>query len=145
MKDGLYANQVCSECGVCGEGSDDGKGSDDGTMPTTDVEPTGFPTEPPTGGGGECLGDSATYDAGYGPCPTYAPGAYNNYWCPYDKTADGLYAEQVCSECGKCGSPELIARSIPKRRPRLNISQIQKKSASASGAPCQADSATWDA
>jgi hypothetical protein len=53
-----------------------------------------------------CQGDSNTFNAGWGKCPTYAkgyqgPGYKNHYWCPHDKSG-GLSAQQVCPECGQC-------------------------------------------
>lgn len=52
----------------------------------------------------ECVGDRATYDAGYGSCSSYALGAANHGWCNQDVDADGNVAEGVCSECGVCGT-----------------------------------------
>lgn len=52
-----------------------------------------------------CQGDRLTFDIGYGDCSTYAPGEYNEYYCGFDLDQDsGLYAEQVCSECGECSN-----------------------------------------
>jgi len=48
---------------------------------------------------GACQGDSSIWNAGYGNCQTYA--GYNRNWCSYDYSG-GLYAHQVCSECGSC-------------------------------------------
>merc|ERR1712050_113207 len=60
----------------------------------------GCPDSPSKGG---CKGDRNTWDAGYGKCHTYAK--HNNYWCDKDKDRKHrLFAEEVCSECGKCGA-----------------------------------------
>merc|ERR1719428_1138568 len=99
MKDGLFAQQVCSECGKCSLESLVAR-PHPRQRPRANISQ--IQKKSSSASGAPCQADSTTWDAGYGPCPTYAPGAYNNYWCPYDMK-DGLFAEQVCSECGKCG------------------------------------------
>merc|ERR1719168_208390 len=52
-----------------------------------------------------CVGNSTTFDAGWGKCHTYAPSignfSSNFHYC--DQDYDGTYfARQVCQECGKC-------------------------------------------
>jgi hypothetical protein len=63
--------------------------------PTTTTQATTTTTQ------GICLGDPTTWNAGYGNCTTYVPGLVNHYRCNND-TYSGLYAEQVCQECGQC-------------------------------------------
>jgi len=48
-----------------------------------------------------CVGNRATFDAAWGDCSTYVPGKKNHDYCGKDEM-DGLLAEQVCHECGKC-------------------------------------------
>merc|ERR1719357_1067772 len=48
-----------------------------------------------------CVGNRATFDAAWGDCSTYVPGKENHDYCGKDEM-DGLLAEQVCHECGKC-------------------------------------------
>jgi len=48
-----------------------------------------------------CQGDSSTWNAGYGSCSTYGPGAGNEAWCDSDSSGD-LFAQDVCEECGQC-------------------------------------------
>jgi hypothetical protein len=96
---GLYAQDVCSECGAC-----------------TDSDVTTAPPVP-TNDGNQCVGDDATWDAGWGGCSTYAEGETNHWWCDKDEK-DGFLAEQVCSECGKCASSS-AASEIDRRRPVL--------------------------
>jgi hypothetical protein len=96
---GLYAQDVCSECGVCTD------------SPVTTAAPV------PTNDGGlpDCQGDDATWDAGWGNCPTYAEGESNHSWCDKDEK-DGFLAEQVCSECGKCADSSAASKDT-RRRP----------------------------
>lgn len=59
-----------------------------------------------------CKLSKAGWDAGYGNCATYREGAppadvqeqsrYNHDWCSKDTDGEGVYADQVCEECGKC-------------------------------------------
>jgi len=60
---------------------------------------TATPTTGPTGD--TCPGGD-TFDAGYGECDTYSPGMSNNDFCESDIDSNGIAAEDVCSECGKC-------------------------------------------
>jgi len=48
-----------------------------------------------------CNLDSASWDAGYGSCSTYAAGKKNRNYCNGDYK-NGYYAHQVCPQCGNC-------------------------------------------
>lgn len=68
------------------------------------------------------------WDAGWGPCSTYAPGGYNRWWCPYDfDFCHGTYANQGCAECSYRRDLEGIeannvtAMSEMMSRPRVRV------------------------
>merc|ERR1719158_328787 len=48
-----------------------------------------------------CQANDETWNAGWGLCPTYAEGQTNHYYCGLDQK-DGLFAKDVCQECGEC-------------------------------------------
>jgi hypothetical protein len=79
FSDGSYAKEVCPECGLC-------KG-----VPVPEHE-----KKPPP-----ACSYFPDWDAGYGPCSTYAPKGMNHYYCSMDYW-EGEYAEDVCKECGHC-------------------------------------------
>jgi len=61
--------------------------------------PSGGPSALPT-----CSGDENSWNAGYGPCTSYA--GMNHGYCSMDMS-EGLYARDVCPQCGQCSSPVL--------------------------------------
>jgi hypothetical protein len=83
--------------------------------PTAPAAPTATPTPPPSGLP-PCQGDAATWDAGYGLCPTYAEGQGNNNWCGSDSHLD-LLANQVCSSCGACEDQAAVPTPTPTGAP----------------------------
>jgi outer membrane biosynthesis protein TonB len=95
-------------------------GSSPGPSPTTPgpspTTPSPEPTPPPMP---TCQGDSATWDAGWGLCATYAEGESNHSWCTGD-CVDGLCAIEVCEECGQCSNnptPEPTPEPTPAPTP----------------------------
>lgn len=95
----LYASDVCPGCNQC-----DGTGPE-AAAPMEDSWGTAWTTPPPPEFSGPCTDGSPAWDAGYGPCSTYAPTGMNHAWCNYDW--DGTnYAYQACSQCGLCGGGE---------------------------------------
>lgn len=87
---GLFASECCSECNQClPEGSDG-------------IDPDLTPIQPGDAIGSACAGSVSDWDVGYGGCETYAPGMDNAEFCLADMGENGLYAHQVCSECGDC-------------------------------------------
>jgi len=83
-------------------------------MNQTGGQPSGGPSALPT-----CSGDANSWNAGYGPCTSYAASAnYNHNFCPYDYCMPGtpcemLYAHDVCPQCGQCSSPVLAPAPAP--------------------------------
>jgi subtilisin family serine protease len=109
-KDGFLAEQVCPQCGKCTVGNNPEPTTPKPTTPepTTPTPTTPKPTttQPPVtteNGLPGCQGDSSSWNAGWGLCPTYAEGQSNHNWCDQD-SKNGFLAEQVCSECGKCAA-----------------------------------------
>jgi len=51
----------------------------------------------------DCQGDSGTWDAGWGPCSTYAEGQANHDYCTMD-AVNRLFAIDVCPQCGGCST-----------------------------------------
>ena len=126
---GLVAEDACSECGKClgltTEATGTCTGGDNynagyGTCDTysqgainhgwcsIDTDSSGLVAEDACSECGKCLdlptctgGDN--YNAGYGTCDTYSPGAINYDWCSLDVNTFGIVAEDACPECGKCG------------------------------------------
>jgi len=68
-------------------------------MNQTGGQPSGGPSALPT-----CSGDANSWNAGYGPCTSYA--GMNHGYCSMDMS-EGLYARDVCPQCGQCSSPVL--------------------------------------
>jgi hypothetical protein len=60
-----------------------------------------------------CVGDSSSWDAGYGGCDTYGPGGNNNAYCASD-SLDGIFAKDVCYQCGSCA---LVSTPAPTPTP----------------------------
>jgi hypothetical protein len=54
----------------------------------------------------DCVGDSSSWDSGFGGCDTYAPGMANDGYCTSDASPDGVLAIYACSECGSCSAVE---------------------------------------
>jgi hypothetical protein len=58
----------------------------------------------------KCSGDRRSWNAGYGGCTTYEAGRVNHLFCAKD-VANGLYADEVCQECGACDSADSLEES----------------------------------
>jgi hypothetical protein len=70
--------------------------------PTTTTTPdTTIASGVATMQGTSCVGDSTSWDAGYGVCDTYGSGETNHAYCAAD-VDDGIVAEDVCFQCGSC-------------------------------------------
>merc|ERR1719221_2581580 len=83
------------------------------------LAPTAMPTTAPTKA--TCLGNSITFGAGFGGCASYDPhrGTWSNYkYCASDQEhATGLYAYEVCPECGFCENATAAPTASPTTAP----------------------------
>lgn len=66
--------------------------------------------------GAACKNNHLTWKTSWGKCPTYAKGKMNYNWCKWDK-ANGLYAKEVCPQCGVCSAKKAKKTSFPTRFP----------------------------
>lgn len=66
--------------------------------------------------GAACKNNHLMWKTSWGGCPTYAKGKMNYNWCKWDK-AGGLYAKEVCPQCGKCKAKKMKKTSFPTRFP----------------------------
>ena len=109
--DGLKAVSVCSECGICGGEPNEG----------TDIMRM-------------CQGSSATWNAGWGLCPSYESPGVNHAYCHLDSKF-GLLAKQVCSECNTCESV-LLAKAYVAPAPPTPACQGDSNAFDAGWGPC---------
>ena len=64
-----------------------------------------------------CKNDHLSWKTSWGACPTYAKGKMNYNWCKWDKSG-GLYAKEVCPQCGTCASTKKVKKTaFPTRFP----------------------------
>jgi hypothetical protein len=64
-----------------------------------------------------CKNDHLSWKTSWGACPTYAKGKANYNWCKWDKSG-GLYAKEVCPQCGTCASAKKVKKTaFPTRFP----------------------------
>lgn len=91
----LPAYMVCPECEEC-------------TVPP--MSTVASTSRPDTTMLPECQGHPAVWTSQYGTCITYHPiSGGNNAFCDTDKgLIDGLFAAQVCPECGACAPADAL-------------------------------------
>jgi hypothetical protein len=110
-----YASEVCDGCGACMAG------------------PTPAPTFPaPTPAPPDCVGDSSSFNAGYGGCETYSSGMCNHAWCALDQV-NGVSAAEICHQCLSCTEIEAVPTPAPTSASGLTATLIGEDMKCASG------------